>query len=104
MTSSPTEHTSDENAKVYLPLPPPDNLNSENPQAELSATEKELYDAVLGHFTVAEYKLPGFDSVVAEENDEPKEKEGFAEGKRQKWTPELIEEEKFWLSYECILR
>lgn len=91
--------------KVYLPLPPPDTLYSENPQPELTEKERGMYDAVFAHFTKPDYNLPGFDSQngVAE-NQDLKEKESFVEGERRKWAPELIEEEKFWLSYECILR
>lgn len=89
--------------KIYLPLPPPDTLYSEKPQADLTEAEKEMYDTVFAHFTVTDYKLPGFDSPN-EDGQALKEKAGFTEGEKRKWTPELIDEEKFWLSYECILR
>ncbi|KXN84742.1 CRAL-TRIO domain-containing protein C23B6.04c [Leucoagaricus sp. SymC.cos] len=101
MSSTPVEtveSTNDTN-KIYLPLPPPDTLHSENPQATLTESEKEMYDAVFAHFTATGYGLPGF-----EEEESANEKEGYVEGERRKWTSELIEEERFWLSYECILR
>lgn len=102
-TTTTPEPTND--TKVYLPLPPPDTLHSENPQKDLTEAEKTMYDTVFAHFTAADYKLPGFDS----QNEGPdsqalKEKAGFTEGERRNWMPQLIEEEKFWLSYECILR
>ncbi|KAJ3564306.1 hypothetical protein NP233_g8380 [Leucocoprinus birnbaumii] len=105
MSSQDVESTTD--TKVYLPLPPPDNLYTENPQAELTEQEKEAYDTVLGHFTASDYKLPGYESSEEGEaagESEKSEGEGGAEGEKRKWTSELIEEEKFWLSYECILR
>jgi len=80
--------------KVYQPLPPPDHLYAENPQAELAEPERNKYDTVFKHFTAQDYKLPGFEAHDS----------GVAEGERRKWTSDLIEEEKFWLSYECILR
>jgi len=91
--------SSSDTTKVYLPLPPPDNLYAENPQAELAGPEKEMYDAVFNHFTALDYRLPGFD-----ESHDSEDKETHVEGEGRKWTPELIEEEKFWLSHECIRR
>jgi hypothetical protein len=105
--SSPAPESTNDSTKVYLPLPPPDDLHKEDPQAQLTSSESGMYDVVFLHFTTPDYKLPGFESqdeAVASESDELEEKEGYAEGQRRKWTSELIEEEKFWLSYECILR
>lgn len=95
--------------KVYQPLPPPDHLYAENPQAELAESEQDKYDAVLKHFTAPDYHLPGFETHESEVADDEHgavkdEKETPIEGERRKWTSELIEEEKFWLSYECLLR
>jgi len=93
--------------KVYQPLAPPDHLHAENPRAELAEPERDKYNTVLEHFTAPDYKLPGFeahDSGVADEKETIKDEENCIEGERRKWTSELIEEEKFWLSYECILR
>ena len=93
--------------KVYQPLPPPDHLYAENPQAELAEPEKNKYNTVFKHFTAQDYKLPGFeahDSGVADKNETMRDKKNRIEGERRKWTSNLIEEEKFWLSYECILR
>lgn len=105
MSSSTTPEPADD-TKVYLPLPPPDTLYTENPQAGLTEKEQEMYDTVFAHFDAPDYKLPGFEASDgdATNSEELKEKEGFLEGERRQWTPELIEEEKFWLSYECILR
>jgi len=97
--STASQMSSSDTTKVYLPLPPPDNLYAENPQAELAGPEKEMYDAVFNHFTTLDYRLPGFD-----ESHDSEDKETHVEGEGRKWTPELIEEEKFWLSHECIRR
>lgn len=66
--------------KVYTPLPPPATV-TEDPRANISEKEQEQYDAVLAHFSAAEYKIP---------ETEPQ--------------TELTEAEKFWLSRECLLR
>lgn len=102
---SPTTELSDSNNKVYVPLPPPDGMYSENPQEKLTETEQEKYKAVFSHFSNSEYKLPGFEDQdsVKERLEELNKKEGL-EGERRQWTGELIDEEKFWLSYDCILR
>jgi hypothetical protein len=107
-SSLPEPHTTDlpdANNKVYLPLSPPDGIYSEHPQEKLTEAEQEKYDTVCSHFNNSEYKLPGFEDVESfkEKLEEFKKKEGL-EGERRQWTTELIDEEKFWLSYECILR
>lgn len=104
-SNSPTPESS--NNKVYLPIPSPDGLYSENPQEKLTETEQEHYDVVFSHFNNSEYKLPGFEDLdkAKERLEEVRKREGFdGERLRREWTAELVEEEKFWLSYECILR
>lgn len=49
--------------------------------AELTSDQQTMYSKVLQHFADATYKLPGVEASA-----------------------ELTELEKFWLSYECILR
>ncbi|EKM78889.1 hypothetical protein AGABI1DRAFT_107340 [Agaricus bisporus var. burnettii JB137-S8] len=104
-SNSPTPESS--NNKVYLPIPPPDGLYSENPQEKLTEIEQEHYDVVFSHFNNSEYKLPGYEDLdkAKERLEEVRKREGFeSEMRRREWTAELVEEEKFWLSYECILR
>ncbi|TFK75199.1 CRAL/TRIO domain-containing protein [Pluteus cervinus] len=72
---------SDQNTKVYTPLPPPPTTLQSDPRETLTETELGQYDEVLVHFTKDEYKLPGQDPAM-----------------------ELEEAEKFWLSRECLLR
>ncbi|KAH7926357.1 CRAL/TRIO domain-containing protein [Leucogyrophana mollusca] len=60
---------------VYEPLPVPERLDAA-PPGELSDKESTLLDKVLAHFSAEDYALDG----------------------------ELKEEEKMWLSYECMLR
>ncbi len=72
---------SDQNTKVYTPLPPPPTTLESDPRETLTETEQGQYDEVLAHFTKDEYKLPGQDPAT-----------------------ELEEAEKFWLSRECLLR
>jgi hypothetical protein len=108
-SSSPSEllttESSNSDNKVYLPLPPPDNLYSKNPQENLTETQQEIYDAVFSHFSKSEYRHPGFEDLdsVKKRLEELRKKEQL-EGERRQWTGELIDEEKFWLSYECMLR
>ncbi len=66
--------------KVYTPLPPPDGLYEKDPLPPLTEKERQSYNQVRQHFAETGYRLPG-----------------EAHGK-------LTEDEKFWLSYECILR
>lgn len=67
--------------KVYTPLLPPSTIYEDDPRAVLTVAEQSLYDEVLAHFTTQPvYVLPGVE------------------------TGELQEQEKFWLSRECILR
>jgi len=63
----------------YIPFPPPPSLSGTK-QPPLSAKESELFPVVFDHFAKPDYILPGV-------ND-----------------GELSEEEKFWLSHECMLR
>ncbi|TCD67152.1 hypothetical protein EIP91_000437 [Steccherinum ochraceum] len=67
---------------VHIPLPVPDLTGRSKPQGHLSEVQQEKYQAVLKHFGSEDYKLPG----VPEEDGE------------------LKEVEKFWLTYECLLR
>lgn len=66
--------------KVYTPLPPPDDLYSKDPLPPLTERERKSYNEVYQHFAKAGYRLSGVTNG------------------------ELSEDEKFWLSYECILR
>ncbi|KAF9496708.1 CRAL/TRIO domain-containing protein [Pleurotus eryngii] len=66
--------------KTFVPLPVPSAPADCKPSPELTATEDELYSKVLAHFSNPEYVIPG-----------------LAKG-------QLKEEEKFWLSRECIIR
>ncbi|KAF8968123.1 CRAL-TRIO domain-containing protein [Flammula alnicola] len=68
--------------KVFLPLHPPPTTYKNEPHAVLSNSEQTMYDEVLAHFTKSdpEYSLPNIEKG------------------------ELMDEEKFWLSRECILR
>ncbi|THH27619.1 hypothetical protein EUX98_g6573 [Antrodiella citrinella] len=68
----------------HLPLPVPDLADKAKPHGtDLTEEQRELYDAVLKHFDAEDCMLPGVSS------DE--------EGR-------LTEAEKFWLTYECLLR
>ncbi|KAF9468031.1 CRAL-TRIO domain-containing protein [Collybia nuda] len=66
--------------KSYLPTTPPAPVVEADPRATLTDAEREMYAAVLEHFSVPTYTLPGVENG------------------------ELLEEEKFWLSCECLLR
>jgi len=68
--------------KVFTQIQPPTTTYKEDPHAVLSQSEQRIYDEVLGHFTKLEpaYSIPNFEKG------------------------ELMDEEKFWLSRECILR
>ncbi|KAG5636163.1 hypothetical protein H0H81_008944, partial [Sphagnurus paluster] len=65
--------------KVYEPIPPP-TVCEADPRADLSDVQLAMYKEVLDHFSVPKYEIPGLEKG------------------------ELIEAEKFWLSYECLLR
>ena len=66
--------------KVYVPIEPPPAPFPIDPRADLTDVEQKMYDAVLEHFSRENYIIPG-----------------IAEGA-------LTETEKFFISYECILR
>ncbi|KAI9061138.1 CRAL/TRIO domain-containing protein [Trametes sanguinea] len=69
--------------KIYeAPAPPhiPVDPAVLPPQLKLTGTQQAIYDEVLGHFAKDGYALPGVENGA------------------------LTEEEKFWLSCECILR
>jgi hypothetical protein len=66
---------------IHVPLPIPTHLDEASPPA-LSEKEQTLYDTVLEHFSVADYTLPSVDQEKAA----------------------LVVDEKYWLSYECLLR
>lgn len=66
--------------KLYLPTTPPAPVVEADPRATLTDVEREMYTAVLEHFSVPVYTIPGLEKG------------------------ELLEEEKFWLSSECLLR
>jgi hypothetical protein len=68
--------------KVFTQLQPPTTTCKDDPHAVLSQSEQTMYDEVLGHFTKSEpaYSIPNVEKG------------------------ELMDEEKFWLSRECILR
>ncbi|KAI0925860.1 hypothetical protein AcV5_008475 [Taiwanofungus camphoratus] len=70
---------------VCEPLPPPPHIPSKlaspPPELSLSAAQQTLFDEVLEHFQAETYVLPGVEGGGG-----------------------LREEEKFWLSCECILR
>jgi hypothetical protein len=78
----PPNTNSTDSAKVNGPLTPPDNLYRKDPLPPLTPREKESYKDVFEYFSKAGYRLPG-----------------VSEG-----SGELTDDEKFWLSYECILR
>jgi hypothetical protein len=67
-------------SKVYEPIEPPVALYSEDPRAHLTDREQLMYDAVLQHFSKDDYLIPGLENGA------------------------LTEAEKFFLSYECLLR
>lgn len=68
--------------KVFTQLQPPTTTYKDDPHAVLSQSEQTVYDEVLEHFTKLEpvYSIPNVEKG------------------------ELMDEEKFWLSRECILR
>jgi CRAL/TRIO, N-terminal domain len=66
--------------KAYVPIEPPSAPFQANPRSNLTDVEQTMYDAVLEHFSRENYATPG-----------------LADGA-------LTETEKFFVSYECILR
>ena len=68
--------------KVYTQIPPsPTPQPAKDGHAQLSALEQEKYEEVLSYFSKDTYALPNVECDA-----------------------QLTEEEKFWLSRECILR
>lgn len=65
--------------KVFLPIRPP-TIYKDDPRLELEESEQSIYDEVLEHFSQTDYSIPNVEKG------------------------ELIDQEKFWLSRECILR
>ena len=65
--------------KVFLPIPPP-TICKDDPRASLEEAEQAIYDEVVKHFSQADYSIPNIEKG------------------------ELMDQEKFWLSRECILR
>jgi hypothetical protein len=68
--------------KIYTSLPPPDDLYKKDPLPPLTPKERITYSEVLEYFSRPGFKLPDVSNGSGE----------------------LTEDEKFWLSYECILR
>jgi len=68
--------------KTVLPIPPPPTTFKDDPRATLSTNEQTMYDEVLAHFAKQDpvYTLPNAENG------------------------ELKDDEKFWLSRECLLR
>lgn len=66
--------------KIYVPLPPP-AVKEQLKRPDLTAEQAQMQEKIQQHFTQPGYKLPGIES-----------------------DGELMEEEQFWLSYECQLR
>lgn len=66
--------------KCHTPLAPLPRYYESNPRAQLSESEQKMYDEVLAHFSPENYALPGLEKG------------------------DLTDQEKFWLSRECILR
>ncbi|KAF8183935.1 CRAL-TRIO domain-containing protein [Pholiota molesta] len=69
--------------KTFLALPPPPTTYDDDPRANISAEEQKMYDEVLAHFTKTD---PVYTIPQAEKD------------------AELMDEEKFWLSRDCLLR
>ncbi|KXN81534.1 CRAL-TRIO domain-containing protein C23B6.04c [Leucoagaricus sp. SymC.cos] len=68
--------------KTYTPSAPPDDLYRSDPLPPLTPRERDSYKEVFEHFSKSGYKLPDVPATNGE----------------------LTEDEKLWLSYECILR
>ncbi|KAH9015191.1 CRAL/TRIO domain-containing protein [Lactarius hengduanensis] len=81
MATSSVPGSENGNAGVdYTAYPPPPPPNERPAPAELSAAQAEMHKKVLGHFRSDAYKIPGIENGG------------------------LLEEEKFWLSNDCMLR
>jgi hypothetical protein len=65
--------------KVFLPIPPP-TIYKDDPRASLEESEQAMYNEVVEHFSQTDYSIPNIEKG------------------------ELMDQEKFWLSRECILR
>jgi phosphatidylinositol/phosphatidylcholine transfer protein len=65
--------------KVFLPIPPT-TIYKNDPRASLEESEQAIYDEVVNHFSQTDYSIPNIEKG------------------------ELTDQEKFWLSRECILR
>lgn len=65
--------------KVFLPIRPP-TIYKDDPRAELGESEQSTYDKVVEYLTQTNYSIPNIEKG------------------------ELMEQEMFWLSRECILR
>ncbi|RXW15283.1 hypothetical protein EST38_g10570 [Candolleomyces aberdarensis] len=66
--------------KCHTPLKPLSSYHVSDPRAKLSESEQKMYDEVLAHFSPDSYALPGLEKG------------------------DLTDQEKFWLSRDCILR
>ena len=66
--------------KVFLPISPPTICNKDDPRASLEESEQAIYDEVEKHFSQTDYSIPNIEKG------------------------QLMDQEKFWLSRECILR
>ena len=65
--------------KVFLPKRPP-TIYEDDPAPELKDSEQSMYNEVVEHFSQTNYSIPNVEKG------------------------ELMDQEKFWLSRECILR
>jgi len=65
--------------KISVPIRPP-TIYKDDPRDELEESEQSLYDEVVEHFSQKDYSIPNIEKG------------------------ELMDQEKFWLSRECILR
>lgn len=71
--------TDSSSKKVFLPIPPP-TIYKDDPRATLEESELAMYNEVVEHFSQTDYSIPNIEKG------------------------ELMDQEKFWLSRECILR
>lgn len=69
--------------KTFLALPPPPTTYDDDPRGNISVEEQKMYNEVLAHFTKTDpvYTIPHVEKGA-----------------------ELMDEEKFWLSRDCLLR
>ncbi|KAG1883349.1 CRAL TRIO domain-containing protein [Suillus subluteus] len=67
---------------IHVPLSVPTHSHETAPPSALSGKNQTLYDCVLEHFAAIDYTLPNVNQEKAA----------------------LTVDEKFWLSYECLLR